>query len=320
MSDLISIIVPVYNVQNYLEKCLESILRQTYKNIEIILVDDGSTDTSGRICDQYCEEYPHMKVIHKTNGGLSDARNRGLEYAKGEYVVFVDSDDIIDENIIEYLYRLIKRERADIGICDPVHCYPDQIIKFEKADKESVFKFGEAIEEMLYQKSFLVSAWGKIYPTRYFENIKFPVGVLFEDAAVMYKLFDKAKRIVYGNAKLYGYVHRENSITTKKFSIHDGDILTICDQIDSYFKDREDGVKRAARSYHMAAALRMYLNAPREEKFETIIRISKAFLDANCDDTLRDYKIRRKMRIALLLYKYARPIMPIIYDRIDRWK
>ncbi len=318
--ELISIIVPVYNVQNYLRKCLESVLAQTYKNIEIILVDDGSTDSSGKICDQYGKKHSNIKVIHKANGGLSDARNKGLKYVKGKYVIFVDSDDIIDRGIVEYLYGLVIRNRADIGICDPIHCYPNQAIDFKQADQEQVFSREEAIEQMLYQKSFLVAAWGKIYPTNYFENIRFPIGILYEDAAIMYKIFDQAQRIAYGNAKLYGYLHRDNSITTKQFSEHDSDILTICDQIDKYFIERSEKLKRAAKSYHTAAALRIYLNAPRNGQFESVIYMCEKYLKENYWHVLLDYKIRKKMRAALLLYRYAQPVMPYIYGRIDRWK
>ena len=109
-SELISVVVPVYNVERYLGKCLESIVRQTYANIEIVLVDDGSTDSGGQICDFYANKDSRVKVIHKKNGGLSDARNRGIEESKGKYLIFVDSDDVIDETLVEYLYNLVKTE------------------------------------------------------------------------------------------------------------------------------------------------------------------------------------------------------------------
>lgn len=318
--ELISIVVPVYNVQEFLSKCLDSILIQTYRNIEIIVVDDGSKDDSGKICDQYGDKYTNIKVLHKSNGGLSDARNKGIENSSGEYVVFVDSDDVIAPNLVEYLYSLIKNKNADIGICDPMHCYPKQEICFENSSHEYVFDSEKAIIEMLYQRSFLVAAWGKIYPISFFDDIKFPVGMLFEDSAVMYKLFDKASRVAYGNAKLYGYMHRENSITTKQFSIQDCDILIICNQIDSYLASRSDELIKAAQSYHIAAAFRVYMNAPRTGEFDKQILISKNFLDKNSKKVLFDKGIRTKIKIALILYKFARPIMWVVYRRVNRWK
>lgn len=264
--DLISIIVPVYNVQQFLPKCLDSILAQTYKNIEIIIVDDGAKDNSGKICDEYGIKYSNIQVIHKSNGGLSDARNKGIEFVNGKYIIFVDSDDIIAPQLVEYLYRLIKKNNAEIGICEVAHCYPNKKILFKNSKDEYVLNSEQAIEEMFYQKSFLVSAWAKIYPTEFFRDIKFPVGVLFEDSAIMYRLFDKADKVVYGTAKLYGYMHRENSITTKKFSINDCDILKICEQISAYMEERKENLKKAAKSYHMVAAFRIYMNAPKKRR------------------------------------------------------
>ncbi len=318
--DLISIIVPVYNVQQFLPKCLDSILAQTYKNIEIIIVDDGAKDNSGKICDEYGIKYSNIQVIHKSNGGLSDARNKGIEFVNGKYIIFVDSDDIIAPQLVEYLYRLIKKNNAEIGICEVAHCYPNKKILFKNSKDEYVLNSEQAIEEMLYQKSFLVSAWAKIYPTEFFRDIKFPVGVLFEDSAIMYRLFDKADKVVYGTAKLYGYMHRENSITTKKFSINDCDILKICEQISAYMEERKENLKKAAKSYHMAAAFRIYMNAPKNAGFDKQIEECKKFLDENCNKVLADKNIRKKMKIALLIYKYGRFAMPLIYKKVNRWK
>lgn len=318
--DLISIVVPVYNVKDYLGKCLNSLLSQTYENLEIIIVDDGSTDGSNMICDKYAKTFNQIKVIHKKNGGLSDARNVGIEKASGRYITFVDSDDVIESNMIEYLYGLTQKYNAEIGICDPVHCYSNENIDFLEAIKETIFSSEEAIIEMLYQKSFLVAAWGKIYLTEWFKDIKFPVGMLFEDSAVMYKLFDKADVIVYGNAKLYGYMHRENSITTKAFSKRDLDILVICNQIEEYFSNRSVELQKAARSYKAAGALRVYLNSPNNGEFDSEICGCKQFLSENTNKLLSDHRIRKKMRYALLLFKYAKIIMPFFYRKINRWK
>lgn len=320
MNELISIVVPVYNVEKYLDTCVESILKQTYSNIEIILVDDGATDRSGQMCDYYVERDERIKVIHKKNGGLSDARNRGITQSNGKYIMFVDSDDVVSLNLVEYLYNILKENNADIAICDPVHCYPNQKIDFEQETFNSVYDPEDAIAEMLYQKSFLVAAWGKLFRKEYFDDIIFPKGMLFEDSAVMYKLFDKAKKIIYGNAKLYGYMHREGSITTKQFSERDCDILTICQQITEYMSNRSKKMQRAARSYQTAAAFRIYMNAPRNGMFDAEIKKSEQLLKTNGRLVMQDAYIRKKMKIALLMYTFARPMMPLVYKKINRWK
>ena len=190
MNELISIVVPVYNVEKYLGTCVESILKQTYSNIEVILVDDGSTDCSGKMCDHYMGQDERIKVIHKKNGGLSDARNKGIIQAEGEYITFIDSDDVVSSDYVEYLYNILEENDGDIAICNPVHCYPNEKIVFEQETFKRVYKAEDAIVEMLYQKSFLVAAWGKLYKKDYFEEIEFPKGMLFEDSAVMYKMMN----------------------------------------------------------------------------------------------------------------------------------
>lgn len=318
--DTISIIIPVYNVENYLVQCIDSGLAQSYPSIEIILVDDGSTDNSGKICDHYAGENKNVVVIHKTNGGLSDARNVGIRKATGEYIMFVDGDDVVDSRLAEYLYNLITKNNAQIGICDLKHCYINKECRFEPETSVKVLESKAAIIEMLYQKSFLVSACGKIFPSRFFGDIEFPVGFLFEDSAIMYKLFEKAERIAYGNAKLYGYCHRENSITTKAFTKKDCDILIICNQIDNHYIDAEESLIKASRSYHVAAALRVILNVPENAGLDDEIEACKGYLKLKARMVMHDKYIRRKMRLALLLYLYAKPIMHVVYRKVDRWK
>ena len=320
MNKIISIIIPVYNVEQYLEACMKSILNQTYQHIEVILVDDGATDSSGKMCDYYATVDKRVKVIHKKNGGLSDARNKGISQASGEYIMFVDSDDIVSPDFVEYLWNLLEYTSADIAICDPVHCYPGKSCNFEPETLRKVFKPEEAIVEMLYQKSFLVAAWGKLYKKECFKDIFFPYGMLFEDSAIMYKVFDKTQKIVYGNAKLYGYMHRDGSITTKTFSKKDCDILIICDQLTEYMSSRSKKLQNAACSYQAAAAFRIYMNAPRNGMFESEIKKSQQLLKVNRKLLMQDPYIRKKLKMALLLYTFARPMMPIVYKKINRWK
>ena len=144
--------------------------------------------------------------------------------------------------------------------------------------------------------------------------------MLFEDSAIMYKIFNKANVIVYGDAKLYGYMHREGSITTSKFSIRDYDIIKICQQITEDMSNESASLQAAAKSYYTAAAFRVYLNAPRNGKFEQEINECKKVLNKNGKNVIKDSNIRKKLKMALLLYLYARPFMPIVYKKINRWK
>lgn len=318
--EMISVIIPVYNVEKYLEACLDSVIAQTYQDIEIILVNDGSTDSSPLICKKYAQKDARIRLIEKENGGLSDARNAGMAIASGNYYTFIDSDDIVHPSLIEHLWEILVEHDADISICDPCHCYPDTTAKFENSTKSVVYDHEQSVIEMLYQKSFLVSAWGKLIKKSLFQDIIFPKGKLFEDIAIMYKLFDHANRIVYSNAKLYGYMHRENSITTKRFDKRDCDILEVSQSIVDYYGNRGEKLLKAAKVYQTNAALRVMLNAPDNDDFKDVISNCKAIVKSNYKKIIFDKNARFKLRIGLLLVVYCRPIVPFIYKRVDRWK
>ena len=163
---MISIIIPVYNVELYLDKCLQSVVNQTYRNIEIILIDDGASDNSGIICDRWQKKDSRIKVIHKTNGGLSSARNVGIEHANGEYLMFIDSDDIVSDELCRILIEMMKNNDADISICNAKHIF-DDVVSFKSTGKLHFYNRNNAICELWYQKSFLPSAWGKLYKENY---------------------------------------------------------------------------------------------------------------------------------------------------------
>lgn len=207
--ELISIIVPVYNVENYLKKCIESILKQTYKNLEIICVNDGSTDNSQKILEEYAQKDDRIKVENKKNGGLSSARNFGLSKAKGSYICFIDSDDYIDVDMIEKMYTTCLNLQCDMTICN-YH----NIGRFELIDSNEntmVYSNHEALEELSKGniKSF---AWNKMYKRELFKDIKFPEGKIFEDIYIMHLLISKCQKIAIIPDKLYYYVYRENSL------------------------------------------------------------------------------------------------------------
>lgn len=215
---LVSVIVPCYNVEQYLPKCIDSILNQTYKNLEVWLVDDGSPDRCGEICDKYAKKDARIKVIHKKNGGLSDARNVALEAARGEYIVFVDSDDYIAPNHIRGLSELLIEYHADIAVNPPCIFLQESTPRPCGDDRTSVFSGTEALENMFYQKQIETSAWGKMYKRSLFEGIRYPYGLYFEDNPTTYKLFLKSNCVVFQNHQSYFYLIRSNSIEGATFS------------------------------------------------------------------------------------------------------
>lgn len=215
---LISIIVPVYNVKDYLEKCLKSICGQTYQNLEIIVVDDGSTDGSGELCDVFAQSDSRIKVVHQSNGGLGAARNKGLDIAIGEYIGFVDSDDWIDSDMYQFLYELMDTSKADISICSHyVEKSNKTKIKYS-SDKVLSMDPIEAIRLLAKDKIVRNYAWDKLFKRDLFKDLRFPENCWFEDLAVMYKVFYKAQKIVMQGRPKYHYLVRENSIMGSKYN------------------------------------------------------------------------------------------------------
>lgn len=316
---MISIVVPVYNVKKYLDNCLESIVEQSYKNIEIILVDDGSNDGSSEICDQWAQKDKRIKVIHKSNGGLSHARNVGIEHAQGKYLMFVDSDDIISKKICEILLEILKDNNADLSICNAAHIF-DNNIQFKEQGELYCYNRDEAICKLWYQKDFLPSAWGKLYKRELFEKIRFTEGIIFEDIDIMHELFYLCQKIVYSEMELYGYIHHENSITTNKYALRDNVILEICDKIMDFAKTKNTELQDAAKSYNITGALRVYLNAPDKPEYQEAINKAKSIIKLYGKDVLKNNQIRKKNKYALYLYLYFRPILKLVYKKVDRWK
>ena len=233
MDEKISVIVPVYNVEQYLERCVDSIINQTYKNLEIILVNDGSTDNSGQLCDELAKRDSRIKVIHKENGGLSDARNVGIDVAEAELIGFIDSDDYIDEDMYELLINNLKAANADLSMCGHYDVY-NNVPESQVSDKKKwELSPQEAIKMVMEAKILSVTAVNKLYKKSLFSELKFEIGKIAEDAFIMIKLLDKCNKIVATNEKKYYYVHRENSITTQKFS------LKFLNVIEAYEQNKE---------------------------------------------------------------------------------
>lgn len=264
---LISVIVPIYNVEQYLCKCIDSIISQTYTNLEIILIDDGSPDNCGDICDQYALKDDRIIVIHQKNGGLSAARNSGIDICKGEYISFVDSDDFVSPFFIEMMYCGLKKFDCEISSLERRMQFidgQDETVTFEKNAEDYIVEEiipKEAIRRMMYQQLPNGVQW-RLYKKEIFSEIRFPVGWLYEDAATTHKTFMKCKKIALIHADIYAYRLRQNSIIRMKFTSKKLISITIGEQIVKEIREYDEDLYDAACSRAFAINYHVFLQIP----------------------------------------------------------
>lgn len=264
METLISVIIPVYNVEAYLARCIDSVLAQTYANLEILLVDDGATDTSGAICDEYAARDSRIRVIHKANGGLSDARNAGLEACRGEYVVFIDSDDYISPLHIQNLWEALSAHDADIAVSDfLVSESSDAAFRSEKT-QTLCYTTQEALREMFYAKAFSCSACGKLYRKAVFGQVRFPKGMLFEDLYTIPRVTQNASRVVFSDDVTYCYFQRSGSIVHSGISTRH---FAGFDMLDAFLEQFQNDprILRAIRTHYLTRALEYMKQLTRDQ-------------------------------------------------------
>lgn len=317
-SRLISVIVPCYNVEQYLPKCIDSILNQTYKNLEVWLVDDGSPDRCGEICDEYAKMDARIKVIHKKNGGLADARNVALDVMTGEYVVCVDSDDYISPTHIEGLYNLIEKYGADVSVNTFCAFYEGSSPNpSPKSAKDWVLDGLHATEMMFYQEHFDTTAWGKMYKASLFDGIRYPKGLLFEDLPTTYRLLLKANKVVFNDEQSYFYLLRNNSIEGAAFSPHKLDSgLRLMAMMD---KDR-DKLQPIINSYNcriVSFVFHLLLQMPKgyEHRNDFEHRIKKIRLSV-----LMDNRARKKARLACFFSFVGFGLVQKIFNKVKTRK
>jgi len=252
--DLISVIVPVYKVEKYLEKCIESIIKQTYTNLQIILVDDGSPDNCGKICDEYAKKDSRIEVIHKINGGLSDARNVGINRANGRYIGFVDSDDYIKEDMYEKLINLIKEYDADISICNLYDVIDGKEYVRNKDNGIHEYSRIDILKEILLDKNIQSYAWNKLYKKELFDEIKYPIRKKYEDIGTTFYLFEKCNKIVVTSEPEYYYLKRADSLVN---NVTESTILDYTEIIIQRYLYIKQNIKelRKYNNYYLAKTL-----------------------------------------------------------------
>lgn len=310
MSDLISIIVPAYNIEKYLERCVESLLKQSYSNIEIILVDDGSTDSTAQLCDYYGKNYNQITVIHKTNGGLSDARNVGLDVSSGKYVSFVDSDDWIATDMIESLYNVLKQTNTKLVVCEPIYAYADYIKEKNFSGKSFVLNQREAIESLVSDRVFRTNAWNKLYDINLWEDVRFPIGKKYEDVHIMHEIYCKCEKIAFLDRGLYYYFQRNDSIVhVPNLESYMDFVYGTIQRYNYLFKKYEDMEPRLAASV-ISSILVVYrnigINKLNVKKFE-LIKLKQLFV--KYDNKKVYIFLSPRFKIDYLIYK----ISPLLF-------
>lgn len=312
---LISIILPVYNIEEYLNKCIDSLFKQTYTNIELVIVDDGSSDICSKLCDSYVELDDRVKVFHKSNGGLSDARNYGILKAKGEFVTCVDPDDYVDSDYVEYLYTLIKTFNTKMSICQHRVVYKDHCIDYGKEIDSEMLSAEQCIERMLYHDVIDTSAWAKLYHKSLFDNVTYPVGKLFEDIATTYKLMIQSETIAVGYESKYSYCYRNSSIVNNHFSIKKLDLLEMTDKMADEVNSVFPALNRATirrQVYARFSTLNQMIGVDNVDKQRNDII---DFIKMHSKNVFRNPKTPRRDKVAIILLELSYPLYEFIWTK-----
>lgn len=283
---LASVIVPIYKVEKYINRCIDSILAQTYSNLEIILVDDGSPDMCGTICDEYMEKDERISVIHKENGGLSDARNEGIKHSHGEYVFFVDSDDWIDPDYCSAAIFDLEDHNADVVVFGYNKVNEDgQLVDMCYSLSPQIMTKDKAIQGLI-EGTIDNYAWNKVYRRRVFDGIEYPKGMLWEDIGTTYRVFDKCEYIYISNRVTYNYLVRNSSITATHSFKADIDIFIQRKQQYDFLAKKYSELAPMALPTLADSAIQAYIHIPEEQKYSDLLEQVVLFLKNNKKDIL----------------------------------
>ncbi|WML47811.1 glycosyltransferase [Neobacillus sp. PS3-34] len=331
MNPRISIIVPVYNVEPYLHKCVNSILSQTFSDFELILIDDGSPDKCLAICDEYAKQDSRVRVVHKENGGLSSARNAGIEIAKGSYIGFVDSDDYIHERMYELLYEKAILYSSDIVVCDYLKVNENEIFDTKNITKEPILSHFTNIETLQYfysnnggkhtaneKSAKWIVVWNKLYKRELFEKYKFTEGRIYEDEFIAHKIIYNCTKITFVSINLYFYLQRQNSIVGSPFNVKKFDrVYALKDRME-FFREinKKDLLDKASRHFIDVFFWYYYLGKSNLPHINNDLRLLKKTLHKNLFLLIRNPLISRKQKLAITAFV----INPFIYELFFRGK
>lgn len=297
---LISVIVPVYNVEKYLTDCVASILNQTYRDFELILVDDGSTDSSGTLCDSLAQADSRVRVIHQENGGLSQARNAGIEAAQGEYLTFIDSDDWVDDTYLEYLHSLTEGGIYKLSICSQTNHFPNGRQECLGWEESEILTAEQCMQAIFYRSGVDVTACAKLYHRSLFRSVRFPVGKLFEDAGTTYRLILQCDKIACGHRSQYHYVLRKGSIVQGRFNPHKLDLIEMTDKMAADTVEQYPGLAQAALARQVYARFSTLNQMLDITGCEAERQAYIDFIRAHRGEILRDSQVGRTDKAAVL--------------------
>lgn len=318
MDELVTVIIPVYKVEKYLKKCIDSVIRQTYSNLEILLVDDGSPDNCGKICDDFARIDTRIKVIHKKNGGLSDARNTGIDVMTGMYVVFIDSDDWVSPYYVENLYYAIKGNDVKLSTSCFIEVDEGEKVSSETSVSQTVevLSAHDCLGRLFRQDGVEMSAWGKMYHRDLFCNLRYPQGKLYEDISVTYRAIDLAGRVAITKNVDYYYLQRKSSIQYQKFNVRKMDAIDHMQELYEFVEQNYPDLRKAAICRYFSVACNLLFQVDNDSKREKEILWKKV-----CEyrkTVLFDNRARKKARIAALLSYTGVNNMKKIYTLTQR--
>lgn len=317
MSTLISVVIPVFNVEEYIEDCINSVLAQTYTNLEILIVDDESPDKSIELAKKITKDDSRVRYLVKPNGGLSDARNMGIKEAKGEFITFIDSDDYISPTYIETLHRLLTEQKADISaiaLCQDVDGQLRSLVDSRKYLR--VFSPKDILLAMYEKKDYFVVsltvAQGKLYKKELFDNILYPVGKKYEDSFTTYKLYKASNKIAYLNEELYYYRIRQGSITNSGFSLSNLDKLEMFEEKLAYLSEYSEVIKKVRYAYCIELIRASYylrnIEDAQERRSDIVERYKHLFWKVFSESDI-------KQRLKLVLYRYFLRLIICVSNR-----
>ncbi|MFQ9516380.1 MAG: glycosyltransferase family 2 protein [Eubacterium sp.] len=304
MEGLISVIVPIYDVEPWLDECIESIVNQSYTNLEIILIDDGSPDKCPQICDEWAKKDNRISVIHKKNGGLSSARNAGLEVCKGEYISFIDSDDFIHKDMYKIMLHDIKEKNVDVVKCSKSVYENATFTKFNKLDAPKYYDREEILDCYFYHKEdFCGGAWDKLYKAELFDDVRFPEGINSEDYYMYAKIYSKINKLYYNDISLYYYRVRENSIcSTNTLNSHSYDKIIICDMVKEFVDNQIPERAADAVAFQILGRYSTYYDLMKKEHEKSVEKEWKRELRKYRKKAMKHKKLSMSFKIKYLLF------------------
>lgn len=316
MEPLLSIIVPAFNIENYISRCLENLINQNYKNIEIIVVDDGSKDKTGEIIDSYVKKDSRIKVIHKKNEGVSIARNIGIDIAKGDYIGFVDGDDIVDKEMFEVLIKNAVKYNADISHCGYKMVFPSRTDYYYNTEDIMIQNNYDGLKDLLKADRIEPGLWNKIYKSHLFDDIRLNPNIKYnEDLLANFYLFRKSTKSVFYDKCMYNYMIRKGSATTKKISKNKIlDPILVMEEIKNSLEKDSDLYKIAYRRY-LSNLVRVCRNKEcrYDKEFRHYMEEAKKVLKRECHDINNKHLIVGKLKYMI----YGVIYLPSIFNFID---